>query len=81
MTALNSTARQSIAELTAAMRQTKQAREQAQARRTGATQEVAGHSVAEVIEHAERRGITSWPLRSTRDNGLWVHTYPAQGAA
>lgn len=81
MTALNTATRQSIAELAAAMRQTKQAREQALARRTCATQEVAGHTLAEVIEHAQRRGITSWPLRSSRDNGLWVHTYPAQGAA
>ncbi len=81
MTALNSNARQSIAELAAAMRQTKQAREQAQARRTGATQEVAGHTLAEVIEHAQRQGITQWPLRSGREQGLWVNTYAVQGAA
>lgn len=81
MTALNSNARQSIAELAAAMRQTKQAREQAQARRTGATQEVAGHTLAEVIEHAQRQGITQWPLRSGREKGLWVHTYAMHGAA
>ena len=81
MTALNTATRQSIAELADVLRQTKLARQQALARRTEATQEVAGHTLAEVIEHAERHGITSWPLRSTRDNGLWVHTYPAQGAA
>ena len=81
MTALNTATRQSIAELADVLRQTKLARQQALARRTVATQEVAGHTLAEVIEHAQRQGITQWPLRSGREQGLWVNTYAVQGAA
>lgn len=75
------TARRAIAELSDVMQQTNQARQQAQARCTSATQEVAGHTLAEVFDLAKRKGLTEWPLRAGRQRGLWVHVYPAQGAA
>lgn len=75
------TARRAIADLGAVLQQTAQARQQAQARCPSATQEVAGRTMAEVIDLAQRQGLTQWPLRAGRQRGLWVHVYPAQGAA
>ena len=79
-------AKDSILELADTLRLAQQARMAFAARRNftlppSATQEIAGHTVTEVIDLAKRQGITDWPLRASRQGGLWVHVYPAQGAA
>lgn len=79
-------AKDSILELADTLRLAQQARMAFAARRSitlppSATQEIAGHTVTEVIDLAKRQGITDWPLRASRQGGLWVHVYPAQGAA
>lgn len=77
-------AKESIQELADVLRQCSQARMAFAQRRTtppSTTQEVAGHTMAEVIELAKRQGLNDWPLRASRQRGLWVHVYPAQVAA
>lgn len=81
-------AKDSILELADALRLAQQARMAFAARRSITlppsacdTQEIAGHTVTEVIDLAKRQGITDWPLRASRQGGLWVHVYPAQSAA
>lgn len=80
MNALQNASR-AVAELSQVLQQTSQARQQAHARSNRRTQEVCGHTLAEVIDLAKRQGITAWPIRSGRQQGLWVNVYPVQATA
>lgn len=45
-----------------------------------ATEEVAGKDIRQVINLAQRLGHV-WPVKSERQNGLWVNTYSLEALA